>query len=91
MGKLAYATPDGVAHMRVDNWTWLTEEQVTSVGRARYVCGTLYDLMFTPPSLAFVSSQKRSTTVAYFFSMYRKHPGDAELGEAWVIMIYYVY
>jgi len=34
MGKLAFVTPDGVAHMKVDNWTWLTEEQVTSVGRA---------------------------------------------------------
>ena len=73
--------------MSVDNSTWLTEAQVTSVGRARYVCGTLCDFIFTSPSLAFVSSQKKSITVAYFSSMYLKHLGDAELGKVQAVMI----
>jgi len=55
--------------MKVDNWTWLTEEQVTSVGRARCVYGILRDVTFTPSWTAFVSTPKKSITVAYFSSM----------------------
>jgi hypothetical protein len=59
MGKLAFVTPDGVAHMKVDNWTWLTEEQVTSVGRARYVYGTSRDWIFILSFLVFVSIEEK--------------------------------
>jgi hypothetical protein len=67
--------------MRVDNWTYLTQEQVTSVGRARYVYGTLRYLVFTFALLVFVYSRRKSTTVVYSYSMYREHRGDAALGE----------
>jgi len=81
MGKLAFVTPDGVAHMKVDNWTWLTEEQATNVGRARFVYDTLNNYIFIPSLIVFVFILRNSTTVAYFFSTLHKHHGDAGLGE----------
>lgn len=68
MGKLAFVTPDGVAHMKVDNWTTLTEEQVTTIGRARFVHGTPCNWIFIPSLLVFVFRRRKSTMVAYFFS-----------------------
>lgn len=54
--------------MKVDNWTTLTEEQVTTIGRARFVYGTPSNCIFIPFLLVFVFIRRKSTMVAYFFS-----------------------